>query len=168
MRPSSKARGGSIPAVFDRRATPLGGMQRRPNVRELVRLGTSSPWRYHAPFSLVPTGAPRCRGNDGLPGGTPPARAVASGERTQIRMLLDRGTDLKETGGDGWRVVIWAYATTNLTSCRASHRRCRPEHAGHRLWDRLALGLARCSHGLTLRRRPSSGGLRRRVARTGR
>ena len=30
-RPSHKARGGSIPAVFDRRGTPWGGMHRRPN-----------------------------------------------------------------------------------------------------------------------------------------
>ena len=38
----------------------------------------------------------------------PLAQAVDSGERTQIRMLLDRGTDLEEAGGDGWRAVIWA------------------------------------------------------------
>ena len=38
----------------------------------------------------------------------PLAQAVDSGERAQIRMLLDRGTDLEEAGGDGWRAVIWA------------------------------------------------------------
>ena len=32
MRPARKARGGRIPGVFNRRATPRPGMQRRPNV----------------------------------------------------------------------------------------------------------------------------------------
>ena len=41
----SKARRGSIPAVFDRRATPPDGMPRPENVRELLTRDTSaSPW----------------------------------------------------------------------------------------------------------------------------
>ena len=35
MRPARKARGGRIPGIFKRRATPRPGMQRRPNVTGL-------------------------------------------------------------------------------------------------------------------------------------
>src|SRR6266487_653138 len=39
-RPSRKARGGRIPGVFDRRATPRGGMHRRPNATVIVKRTT--------------------------------------------------------------------------------------------------------------------------------
>ena len=42
MRPARKARGGRIPGVCNRRATPRPGMQRRPNVTGLRRRDTSS------------------------------------------------------------------------------------------------------------------------------
>jgi len=44
-RPPRKARGGSIPGVCDRRATPRGGMHRRPNANELRRHDTSATSR---------------------------------------------------------------------------------------------------------------------------
>ena len=40
MRPARKARGGRIPGVCNRRATPRPGMQRRPNVTGLRRRDT--------------------------------------------------------------------------------------------------------------------------------
>src|SRR5881409_3789742 len=39
-RPSRKARGGRIPGVFDRRATPRGGMHRRPNATVFMKGST--------------------------------------------------------------------------------------------------------------------------------
>src|SRR5439155_7663092 len=39
-RPPRKARGGTIPGVFDRRATPRGGMHRRPNAAVITRRAT--------------------------------------------------------------------------------------------------------------------------------
>ena len=41
-RPPRKARGGTIPGVFDRRATPRGGMHRRPNAAVIRRRATKS------------------------------------------------------------------------------------------------------------------------------
>ena len=40
-RPSRQARGGRIPAVFDRRATPRDGMHRRPNAGVVYEMGSS-------------------------------------------------------------------------------------------------------------------------------
>ena len=40
MRPFGKARGADISGIFERRATPPGGMQRRPNADELLRRDT--------------------------------------------------------------------------------------------------------------------------------
>src|SRR5436190_15747084 len=39
-RPPRKARGGRIPRVFDRRATPRGGMHRRPNATVFMKVST--------------------------------------------------------------------------------------------------------------------------------
>ena len=39
-RPRRKARGGRIPGVFDRRATPRGGMHRRPNATVFMKVST--------------------------------------------------------------------------------------------------------------------------------
>ena len=41
-RPSRQARGGSIPGVFDRRATPREGMHRRPNAGVIYEMGSSA------------------------------------------------------------------------------------------------------------------------------
>jgi hypothetical protein len=51
MRPARKARGGRIPGVCNRRATPRPGMQRRPNVTGFRGRDTSTQdpvkLRYH-------------------------------------------------------------------------------------------------------------------------
>ena len=63
--------------------------------------------RWSLSFLLAILGvlaATACRAEPSLP----LTRAVESGELAQIRMLLDRGTDLEEAGADGWRAVIWA------------------------------------------------------------
>src|SRR5439155_14467069 len=46
-RPPRKARGGTIPGVFDRRATPRGGMHRRPNAAVITRRATKTRHRAH-------------------------------------------------------------------------------------------------------------------------
>src|SRR5260370_40383303 len=43
-RPPGKARRVRISGIFERGATPPGGMHRRPNANELLRHDTSSPW----------------------------------------------------------------------------------------------------------------------------
>src|SRR5438128_5843281 len=44
-RPSRKARGGRIPGVFDRRATPRDGMHRRPNATVFMKVSTKDQAR---------------------------------------------------------------------------------------------------------------------------
>ena len=48
----------------------------------------------------------------------PLARAVESGERVEVRRLLDRGTDLEEAGANAWRPVIWAARHDRLDTLR--------------------------------------------------
>ena len=69
MRPARKARGGRIPGVCNRRATPRPGMQVRPNVTGLRRRNTKSI--------------------DRLPG-SEPARTGASGISAVIRGISAR------------------------------------------------------------------------------
>src|SRR5881392_3588723 len=52
-RPPRKARGARIPRVFDRRATPRGGMHRRPNATVFMKVSTKrsgQPRRRDAPL----------------------------------------------------------------------------------------------------------------------
>jgi hypothetical protein len=54
MRPARKARGGRIPGVCNRRATPRPGMQRRPNVTGLRRRDTSARRRSPVCSRVLP------------------------------------------------------------------------------------------------------------------
>ena len=60
-RPPRKARGGSIPAVFDRRGTQRGGMHRRPNATVLMTGATSHRHRSRWPLRDRAAFAPLCR-----------------------------------------------------------------------------------------------------------
>jgi len=70
-RPRRKARGGRIPGVFDRRATPRGGMHRRPNATVFMKVST----KVFTPRADIvvkrATGAPR-RSFSGGGGRSPP------------------------------------------------------------------------------------------------
>ena len=81
MRPSRKARGGSIPGVFDRRATPRGGMQRWPNVRGFLQRGTSPAERVLGILAATETRMPAtaCSG----------CGLVVDGGTTGCRALFD-------------------------------------------------------------------------------
>ena len=58
MRPARKARGGRIPGVCNRRATPRPGMQRRPNVTGLRGRDTSGERRPSVDFQRWLHGLP--------------------------------------------------------------------------------------------------------------
>src|SRR5881394_3725845 len=51
-RPPRKARGGRIPRVFDRRATPRGGMHRRPNATVFMKVSTKTLPQSSSPAAL--------------------------------------------------------------------------------------------------------------------
>ena len=61
MRPARKARGGRIPGVCNRRATPRPGMQRRPNVTGLRGRDTSISLFLGRHYDGIDTGAFQCR-----------------------------------------------------------------------------------------------------------
>jgi hypothetical protein len=61
MRPARKARGGHIPGVCNRRATPRPGMQRRPNVTGLRRRDTRGRMLPQAPPALFGSWMPEIR-----------------------------------------------------------------------------------------------------------
>ena len=89
MRPARKARGGRIPGVCNRRATPRPGMQRRPNVTGLPGHDTRSEIARSALSTSRRFSTVR-RGWLSKKTGSPTSRSRTKGRPNQIQAGRDR------------------------------------------------------------------------------
>src|SRR5947207_99716 len=94
-RPPRKARGGRIPRVFDRRATPRGGMRRRPNATVFMKGSTKWGARAAALYSEAYADAYRKHDDRRGPG---TAAAGLTGWLREISEQFDAPIDVLDLG----------------------------------------------------------------------